>query len=74
MLMVMESKPTPADMILKLRRVGLSSADIARWGERKGRNVSANTLRDIVATGKQRVSDDIRNTLDELYQRLCNDL
>lgn len=71
MLMAMER--TPADMILKLRRVGLSSSDIARWGESKGRRVNANTLRDIVATGKLNVSDDIRNTLNELYHRMCND-
>ena len=71
MLIAMEL--SPADMILKLRRLGFSSNDIARWGESKGRKVNANTLRDIVAKGKPKVSEDIRKTLDELYQRMCND-
>jgi len=62
---------TPSDLILALRREGLSAADIARRGKKKGREFSPNTITSIVRRGSIKVSEPVSETLRELYELLC---
>lgn len=62
---------TPTDLILALRKAGMSAADIARWGQKKGLVFSPNAITSIVHRGSMKVSKDILATLQELHERLC---
>jgi hypothetical protein len=62
---------TTIEMILQLRQSGMSSADISRWGRKRGRQFTASAINMIVARESKRVSDSIRLTVEDLYNRLC---
>lgn len=61
-----------ARMILQLRQVGISAADIVRWGKKRGRNFSVNSITTI-ARRCNIPRQDIGDSIQELFERLCND-
>lgn len=59
-----------AQMILELRRFGITAKGIALWGSSRGRKFSHHAIQGIVKHGHEKIRSDIAKTIEEFYQRV----
>jgi hypothetical protein len=58
-------------LLLDLRRMGIGSKAVVRWGEKHGRMFAQNTINSIAYRHATRVRDDIAQTIRELHNLFC---